>query len=81
MKEETFKSIFKTSKPIIGMAHFRALPGSPLYDKEAGINDKAKSQNVVQEIMNMFQNTTGQKDLLGGFLGQATKKMDLNPFD
>ena len=50
-------------------------------DKEAGINDKAKSQNVVQEIMNMFQNTTGQKDLLGGFLGQATKKMDLNPFD
>lgn len=50
-------------------------------DKEAGINDKTKSMNAVQEIMNMFQNTTGQKDLLGGFLGQATKKMDLNPFD
>ena len=50
-------------------------------DKEAGINDKIKSKNVVQEIMNMFQNTTDQKDLLGGFLGQATKKMDLNPFD
>ena len=43
MKEETFKSIFKTSKPIIGMAHFRALPGSPLYDKEAGINGIIKS--------------------------------------
>jgi|CXWL01.1.fsa_nt_gi hypothetical protein len=50
-------------------------------DKESGINDRTKFQNVVQEIMNMFQNTTGQKDLLGDFLGQATKKMDLNPFD
>jgi uncharacterized protein (DUF2267 family) len=50
-------------------------------DKHAGINDKAKSQQAVQEIMNAIQNTTGQKDLLGGFLGQAAKKLDLNPFD
>ncbi len=50
-------------------------------DKEAGINDRTKSQKTVQEIMNMFQNTTGQKDLLGGFFGQGTKKFDLNPFD
>ena len=50
-------------------------------DKEAGINDKAKSQKTVQEIISMFQNTTGQKDLVGGLLGQATKKIDLNPFD
>lgn len=50
-------------------------------DKEAGINDKAKSQKTVQEIMNLFQSTTGQKDLLGGLLEQTTKKFDLNPFD
>jgi len=48
---------------------------------KVGINDKAKSQKTVQEIMNMFQSTTGQKDLLGGLLGQTTKKFDLNPFD
>ena len=36
-------------------------------DKEAGINDKAKSQKTVQEIISMFQNTTGQKDLVGGY--------------
>jgi len=33
-------------------------------DKEARINDKPKSQKTVQEIINMFQNTTEQKDLL-----------------
>jgi len=48
---------------------------------KVGINDKAKSQKIVQEIMNLFQSTPGQKDLLGGLLGQATKKFDLNPFD
>ncbi|MHB1334811.1 MAG: BtpA/SgcQ family protein [Candidatus Humimicrobiaceae bacterium] len=37
MKKEIFESIFKTSKPIIGMVHFNALPGSPLYNEEEGI--------------------------------------------
>jgi len=43
LEEEIFKSVFKTSKPMIGMVHFKALPGSPLYDKEAGINGILKS--------------------------------------
>ena len=32
-----FKAIFKTSKPVIAMAHFGALPGSPLYDEKGGL--------------------------------------------
>jgi len=32
------KDIFGTEKPIIGMVHFLPLPGSPLYDPDAGIS-------------------------------------------
>ncbi len=32
-----FKQVFKTSKPVIAMVHLGALPGSPLYDPEGGI--------------------------------------------
>ncbi len=32
-----FKRVFGDGKPVIGMVHFGALPGSPLYDKERGI--------------------------------------------
>jgi membrane complex biogenesis BtpA family protein len=32
-----FAKIFKTSKPVIAMVHFGALPGAPLYDAEAGL--------------------------------------------
>ena len=31
-----FTAMFGTSKPVIGMVHIGALPGSPLYDAEAG---------------------------------------------
>jgi membrane complex biogenesis BtpA family protein len=31
------KTLFQTSKPVIGMVHLGALPGTPLYDAEAGI--------------------------------------------
>ena len=37
MKEKFFK-LFKTSKPIIAMVHFPALPGSPLYDSKLGLD-------------------------------------------
>lgn len=33
-----FDDIFGTGKPVIGMVHIGALPGSPLHDGEAGIN-------------------------------------------
>jgi len=36
MKRDILKSVFRTNKPIIGMAHFKALPGSPLYNEEDG---------------------------------------------
>jgi len=42
-KEDILKKVFKTNKPIIGMAHCKALPGSPLYDEEDGINSILES--------------------------------------
>ncbi len=35
--QNNFKRIFGDAKPVIAMVHFGALPGSPLYDAEAGI--------------------------------------------
>lgn len=32
-----FKAIFGDTKPVIGMVHLGALPGSPLHDVDAGI--------------------------------------------
>ena len=32
------KTLFQTTKPVIGMVHFGALPGAPLYDAEAGLD-------------------------------------------
>ena len=37
MKKNFFK-LFKTTKPIIAMVHFPALPGSPLYDEKKGLD-------------------------------------------
>ena len=31
------KEVFKTSKPIIAMCHFDALPGDPYFDKKGGM--------------------------------------------
>lgn len=36
--KDTFYDIFKTKKPIIGMVHLRALPGSPGYDRTGGMD-------------------------------------------
>ena len=33
---ENFKRVFGGGKPVIGMVHLGALPGSPLYDQERG---------------------------------------------
>lgn len=35
---ERFRRIFRVAKPIIAMAHLRPLPGSPLYDRDRGID-------------------------------------------
>jgi uncharacterized protein len=34
---EKFRRVFGKNKPVIGMVHFGALPGSPLYDAERGL--------------------------------------------
>jgi len=34
----SFKNLFKVEKPIIAMVHFPALPGSPLYSKNKGMD-------------------------------------------
>ncbi|WP_046867949.1 BtpA/SgcQ family protein [Microvirga massiliensis] len=34
---ENFRRVFGATKPVIGMVHFGALPGSPLFDGEAGL--------------------------------------------
>jgi membrane complex biogenesis BtpA family protein len=35
---EKFRRVFGNKKPVIAMVHFGALPGSPLYDKERGLD-------------------------------------------
>ena len=32
-----FKAVFGAGKPVIGMVHLAALPGTPLYDAGAGL--------------------------------------------
>ena len=32
-----FRTIFPNGKPLIAMAHVPALPGTPLYDADAGL--------------------------------------------
>jgi membrane complex biogenesis BtpA family protein len=34
---EKFRRVFGTQKPVIGMVHFGALPGSPLFDPDRGL--------------------------------------------
>ena len=34
-----FKQLFETEKPVIAMVHLAAMPGSPLYDGDKGIED------------------------------------------
>jgi hypothetical protein len=35
---QTFRTVFGTGKPVIAMVHLGALPGSPLFDAEAGLD-------------------------------------------
>ncbi len=35
---QKFRRVFGAGKPVIGMVHFGALPGSPLYDTERGVD-------------------------------------------
>ncbi len=35
---ENFKRVFGDGKPVIGMVHLGALPGTPLYDRERGLD-------------------------------------------
>ncbi|MEQ1941573.1 BtpA/SgcQ family protein [Mesorhizobium sp. VNQ89] len=35
---DKFKRVFGAGKPVIGMVHFGALPGSPLYDADRGLD-------------------------------------------
>ena len=37
MPTSVFKSLFNVEKPVIAMAHFPPLPGTPLYDAKAGM--------------------------------------------
>ena len=34
---DRFRNVFAETRPVIGMVHFGALPGAPLYDAEAGL--------------------------------------------
>lgn len=38
MQPGLIENVFGTSKPVVGMAHFKALPGSPLYDELNGVD-------------------------------------------
>lgn len=38
MMDRTLEATFGTSKPVIGMVHFPPLPGTPLFDAEAGLD-------------------------------------------
>lgn len=41
---DNFTNIFSTTKPVIGMVHFGALPGSPLYDPELDLLAAARKE-------------------------------------
>lgn len=49
-------------------------------DREAGINDRAKSQRAVEEGARLLQEKTGEEGLLDSVMGRF-RKVDLNPFD
>ena len=40
---KNFKSVFKEEKPVIAMVHLGALPGTPLYDEDGGLDGILKS--------------------------------------
>lgn len=40
---KNFKSVFREEKPVIAMVHLGALPGTPLYDDDGGLDGIVKS--------------------------------------
>jgi uncharacterized protein (DUF2267 family) len=49
-------------------------------DREAGINNKAKSQKATEEAVRLLQEKTHEPGLLDNIMGKF-KNVDLNPFD
>lgn len=49
-------------------------------DRDAGINDRKKSQQAVEEGIKLLQEKTGEEGLLDNVMGRF-KNVDLNPFD
>ncbi len=49
-------------------------------DRDAGINDRKKSQKAVEESVKLVQEKTGEEGLLDNVMGKF-KNIDLNPFD
>ena len=49
-------------------------------DREARINNKAKSQKATEEAVKLIQEKTHEPDVLDNIMGKF-KKVDLNPFD
>jgi uncharacterized protein len=46
-----FRELFVGRKPVIAMAHLPALPGSPLYDEQRGVNGIVESVRADVEIL------------------------------
>ena len=49
-------------------------------DREARINNKAKSQKATEEAVKLLQEKTHEPGMLDNIIGKV-KKVDLNPFD
>ena len=49
-------------------------------DREARINNKAKSQKATEEAVKLLQEKTHEPGMLDNIMGKF-KKVDLNPFD
>jgi uncharacterized protein (DUF2267 family) len=49
-------------------------------DREAGINNKVKSQKATEEAVKLLQEKTDEPGLLDNIMGKF-KKVDINPFD
>jgi uncharacterized protein (DUF2267 family) len=49
-------------------------------DREAGINNKVKSQKATEEAVKLLQEKTDEPGLMDNIMGKF-KKVDINPFD
>lgn len=53
MTQNWMETLFGTVKPVIGMVHFPALPGAPLYDGQGGL--EAIIESVSRDVANLQQ--------------------------